>query len=253
MPPDVRHINIRNYLRLSHYQGLDFSNPAGAEDANGDTHGDRPTLEFIGHLRKRLRESMRLNALLSAEQERNARLLTDMRALLGMPGANEVKRESGVNIEDAQEPGPLAFLHRQVGALRDAGPDTPLSTTTAFTLSQLQALRALSTSLRTMTPDLAPLDGTGEIDDGDGARKSWRRERVEYVESATRRHLETVHGLELGKDGEVWDGEWQSEGRKLDKGEVEGLEDLVAVLGGEGGLSSARGGRAGDDDAMDES
>lgn len=196
---------------------------------------------------------MRLNALLTAEQERNARLLADMRALLGMPVASEVKRESSVNTEDAPGPGPLAFLHREVGALRDAGPDTPLSTTTAFTLSQLQALRALSTSLRTMTPDLAPSDKTEEENGGDGGRKSWRRERVEYVESATRRHLETVQGLELGKDGEVRDGEWQSEGRKLGKGEVEGLEGLVAALGGEGGPSSAREGRAGDDDAMDES
>lgn len=196
---------------------------------------------------------MRLNALLSAEQERNARLLADMRDLLGMPGANEVKREPSVHTDDAREQGPLAFLHRHVGALRDAGPDTPLSTTTAFTLSQLQALRALSTSLRTMTPDLAPSDRTEEGDGGNGARKSWRRERVEYVESATRRHLETVQGLELGKDGEVRDGGWQSEGRKLGMGEVEGLEGLVAALGGEGGPSNARGGRAGDDDAMDES
>ena len=92
-----------------------------------------------------------------------------------------------------------------------------------------------------------------EEEGGEGARKSWRRERVEYVESATRRHLETVQGLELGKDGEVRDGEWQSEGRKLDKGEVEGLEGLVAALSGEGGPASAREGRAGDDDAMDES
>ncbi|KAK8081504.1 hypothetical protein PG996_000285 [Apiospora saccharicola] len=166
-PPD-----LRNYIRLTHYGGLDFSSATATEVAavNGEegqqqqsnTHGvnsDKPTLESIGQLRKKLRESMRLNALLHAEQERNARLVSDLRGLLGMTG--DVKTEE---THSSQEPGssseqpaaPLAFLHQKVGSLRDAGPDTPLSTTTAFTLSQLQALRALSTSLRTMGPDLAP-------------------------------------------------------------------------------------------------
>ncbi|KAK7949699.1 hypothetical protein PG988_016338 [Apiospora saccharicola] len=252
-PPD-----LRNYIRLTHYGGLDFSSATATEVAavNGEegqqqqsnTHGvnsDKPTLESIGQLRKKLRESMRLNALLHAEQERNARLVSDLRGLLGMTG--DVKTEE---THSSQEPGssseqpaaPLAFLHQKVGSLRDAGPDTPLSTTTAFTLSQLQALRALSTSLRTMGPDLAPTPNSeaegGANGEEETGRKTWRRERVDYVESATRRHLEHVQGLELGKDGEVRDGEWQGEGRKLAMGEVEGLESLVGLLGGEVGAST---------------
>jgi kinetochore protein Mis12/MTW1 len=88
-------------------------------------------------------------------------------------------------------------------------------------------------------------------DEGDSASRSWRRERLDYVEGATRRHLENVQGLELGKDGEVRDGEWQGEGRRLGKGEVEGLERVVAVLAGEG--HAASGSRGNDDDEMDES
>ncbi|KAK8139214.1 hypothetical protein PG984_002594 [Apiospora sp. TS-2023a] len=276
-PPD-----LRNYIRLTHYGGLDFSAASATDVAaavavdgedgqqqQSNTNGvnsDKPTLESIGQLRKKLRESMRLNALLHAEQERNARLVSDLRGLLGMTG--DVKTEE---TNSSQEPGssseqpaaaPLAFLHQKVGSLRDAGPDTPLSTTTAFTLSQLQALRALSTSLRTMAPDLAPTPNS-EADGGvngeeETGRKTWRRERVDYVESATRRHLEHVQGLELGKDGEVRDGEWQGEGRKLVMGEVEGLESLVGLLGGEVGSSTnSRGDQQQeeeeDDEAMDES
>ncbi|KAH8673911.1 putative MIND kinetochore complex component Mtw1 [Xylariales sp. PMI_506] len=235
----VQPIDIRNYMRLSHYEGLDFS----ALGAN--TPGDKPTLESVGLLRKRLRESMRLNALLHAEQQRNAKLLSDLRNVLGVKEETKVKDEGTA---EAQNEGPLAFLHQQIGQLKDAGGDTPLSTTTDFTLSQLQALRALSSSLRTMTPHLKP---TEEDEPSNSGTKSWRRERLEYVESATRRHLEHVQGLELGKNGEVRDGEWQSEGRKLGKGEVEGLEKVVSLLGEES--SSASSGREKGADDMDES
>ncbi|KAK7952619.1 uncharacterized protein PG986_008347 [Apiospora aurea] len=259
-PPD-----LRNYIRLSHYDGLDFSAAPSAAEAAAEADGqqqlansDKSTLESIGQLRKKLRESMRLNALLHAEQERNARLVSDLRGLLGMHG--DVKTEETNSSQEPSEPAPLAFLHQKVGSLKAAGPDTPLSTTTAFTLSQLQALRALSTSLRTMAPDLAPTpnsEAEGANGDDDTARKTWRRERVNYVESATRRHLEHVQGLELGRDGEVRDGEWQGEGRKLAMGEVEGLESLVALLDGESGppASNSKGGspQEDEDEAMDES
>ncbi|ORY59150.1 Mis12 protein-domain-containing protein [Pseudomassariella vexata] len=230
-PPD-----IRNYIRLSHYEGLDFSSSTAAtgnsqDGTNGGTiNRDKPTVDSIGELRRRLRESMRLNALLYAEQQRNARLLSDLQSLIGIKHP-DVKRESTSTGAEISGSSPFAFLHQEVAQLKDAGADTPLSTTTAFTLSQLQALRALSTSLRTMAPHLAPVPRDEGDDEG---RKSWRRERLEYVEAATRRHLENVQGLELGKDGEVRDGEWQGEGRNLAKGEVEGLENIVAALGSGG-------------------
>ncbi|KAI1860186.1 hypothetical protein JX265_010110 [Neoarthrinium moseri] len=229
--------DVRNYIRLGHYEGLDFSSPASpaahAEGADALVAGDKPTVESITQLRRKLRESMRLNALLHAEQERNARLLSDLRSLLGVKDDKVKDEEPAAAAPGVEEKirGPFSFLHEQVVQLKDAGADTPLSTTTAFTLSQLQALRALSTSLRTMSPHLAPPDGGEETSENTSSR-SWRRERLEYVEGATRRHLETVQGLELGKDGEVRDGEWQGEGRNLGGGEVEGLERIVSILGG---------------------
>ncbi|RYP32072.1 hypothetical protein DL767_005426 [Monosporascus sp. MG133] len=302
----VRPADVRDWIRLSHYEGLDFSSPAAASviagtasaaaaddatAADGDkemkqdgdggvamTNPDVPTLEGINRLRRKLRESMRLNALLTAEHARNERLLRDLRRLVGAPADSKVKREStsaaaarpaiddhnnSLPRDDAAaahdaggaKKSPFAFLHRKADLAAEAGPDAPLSTTTAFTLSQMQALRALSTSLRTLAPDLAPAPGrdppsspssssssASMADDGDGdgdkknrRKKSWRRERLEYVEGAARRHLESVQGLELGRRGEVRDGEWQGAGRSLARGEVEGLERIVSLLGGGGG------------------
>ncbi|KAI0140685.1 Mis12 protein-domain-containing protein [Pestalotiopsis sp. NC0098] len=255
----VKPVDIRNWMKLGHYEGLDFSSLSIADQADGEGNasaeaGDRPTLASINQLRRRLQESMRLNVMLHEEQQRNAQLLADLRGLLGARD-DKVKDEgasagAAANGEDgtAAAPGPLAFLRDGVAQLKDAGADTPLSTTTAFTLSQLQALRALSTSLRTMSPHLQPAEGA-KSDEVDHGHKSWRRERLEYVETATRRHLESVQGLELGKDGEVRDGEWQAEGRNLVRGEVEGLERVVSMLGGEAGAPTSQN----HDDRMDES
>ncbi|KAH7037678.1 Mis12 protein-domain-containing protein [Microdochium trichocladiopsis] len=272
----VQPVDIRDWMRLSHYEGLDFVNAAVAADSDAarqkqpqNASSDVPTLASINELRRKLRESMRLNALLTAERERNARTLQKLQHLI-LGGKVQVKTEGGddnsndtsttvpqSDMDGAEKhgPSPFAFL-QQKGTLSAAGGSTPLGTTTAFTLSQLQALRALSESLRNVTPDLlAPTPPEEDHEDeGDDASqrkpgldfdeekhrsKSWRRQRTEYVEHATRRHLEIVHGLELGRHGEVRDGEWQGEGRQLAHGEVEGLEKVAAILGRETASSSS--------------
>ncbi|KXJ94245.1 Mis12 protein-domain-containing protein [Microdochium bolleyi] len=273
----VQPVDIRDWMRLSHYDGLDFLDAAVAHDvaAAASQKSDVPTLDSINELRRKLRESMRLNALLTAERERNARTLQKLQHLV--LGGAQIKTEGdgdagtaapGPAAGESKEkhgPSPFAFL-QQKGTLSAADRSAPLATTTAFTLSQLQALRALSESLRNVTPDLStptPPDDDDDDDEDDdeqdnaGERKptgilneekyrskSWRRQRTEYVEHATRRHLEIVHGLELGRHGEVRDGEWQGEGRQLAHGEVEGLERVAAILGREAEEMAAK-----DDDA----
>lgn len=173
--------------------------------------------------------------MLHAEKARNASLLSELRRLVApaAPGTAVKREEQG----DEQQPDgarpPFAFLHDK-GDLTEGGADTPVTTTTAFTLSQLQALRALSTSLRNIMPDLADDGAAGRgLSESDQERKmSWRRERLEYVETAARKHLENVRGLDLGKNGEVRDGEWDGGGRSLAPEEVEGLEKVAAALGG---------------------
>ncbi|KAI8950891.1 Mis12 protein-domain-containing protein [Xylaria longipes] len=289
----VRPPELSNWIRLSHYDGLDFSarrRRGGGGGGGGDDavegqqqqqqsalvqrDGDAPTIESITALRRRLRESMRLNALLTAERARNEVLLEDLRRLVGDPSASAPRVKAEEEEEEEQESAspearrrrprdapardvvvaeeegtdkksPFAFLH-QKGDLASSGGGAaaPIATTAAFTLSQMQALRALSTALSNVAPDLKTSDAAaddGRDSEGPGRSRGWRRERVEYVETATRRHLETVHGLELGRHGEVRDGEWQGPGRNLARGEVEDLERVVALLGGEGDGNGAEG------------
>jgi kinetochore protein Mis12/MTW1 len=236
----IRPSEPREWIRLGHYEGLDLEGVSpGREEEEG-----RPSVDGVRRLRRRLQASQQLNAMLHAERARNEALLDALRGVVGIPGAEKEKVVDERKQKSTAEPKmevdhehvdlsvdakpPFGFLH-DAGGLAAGAADKPLETTTAFTLSQLQALRALSTSLRNIMPDL---EGGREEGEEDGGRKSWRRERMEYVETATRKHLEHARGLELGKDGEVRDGEWQGEGRKLAKDEVEGLEKVVALLGG---------------------
>ncbi|CCF33490.1 hypothetical protein CH063_05670 [Colletotrichum higginsianum] len=225
----------RNWMRLAHYNGLEFD--VVREDA--------PTRESVDALRKKLQASQRLNVMLHAEQAKNAALLAKLRRVMGGKPAGPRASLVEVKVEGADDGAPLQFL-RERGDLAEGDSKTPLTTTTAFNMSQLQALRALSTSLRNIMPDLKD---PSDVEDGPEKNKSWRRERMEYVESATRKHLEHVRGLELGKDGEVRDGEWQGEGRKFAMGEVEGLERMVSALG----AGSEESAEQDDPDAMDES
>ncbi|KAG4263440.1 hypothetical protein BFJ72_g2137 [Fusarium proliferatum] len=206
------------YMRLAHYEGLDFSGSEGP---------DRPTTESVTALRRRLHASQRLHTALESERARNDALLGKLRSVLGVVPGN-VKAEEG----QAQAPDGSAFgFLRDKASLQAAGADKPIATTTEFTLSQLQALRALSTSLRTLLPDLGPTDADTSMEDASSSSRTWRRERVEYVEGASRKYLETARGLELGDQGEVRDGEWQGEGRKITRSDVEGLEQVAAMVG----------------------
>lgn len=236
----------RDWMRLGHYEGLNFDNlPASVLAAKtnppeGDAmdldstqdHPDTPTLDSVNRLRRRLQASQKLNTMLVAEHARNATLLTELRAIAGRT------QQGAKTAAAAADAPPLSFLHDK-GDLAQADATTPLTTTTAFALSQLQALRALGASLGTVMPDL------GAQVEGPSGTRTWRKERVEYVESAARRHLESVRGLELGANGEVRDGEWQGEGRRVGSGEVGALESVVEMLG-----AAAR--DHGDEDVEDE-
>lgn len=239
----------RDWIRLGHYEGLNFDNlPAASAKEDGDDDDDKmdvdeaagdpgapPTVASVNRLRRRLQASQRLNALLAAEKARNDALLGELRAVAGRARAPAVVKDEPEATGEAKQqppppPPPLAFLHDR-GDLTQADAATPLTTTTAFALSQMEAVRALSASLSNIMPYLGGRGGAGE--DG-GGRKTWRKERVEYVEGAARRHLESVRGLELGRDGEVRDGEWQGEGGRVAAAEVGALEGVVEMLGKEG-------------------
>jgi kinetochore protein Mis12/MTW1 len=208
VPPE-----IRDWVRLSHYEGLNFMQDY-----------DAPNTESVTMQRKKLRETQKLHSLLLAEKARNEATITSLKALL----LNQVPKKE----PDEEEIYPaFAFLENK-GELTGDGAH-PVTTTTSFALSQLPALKSILENFRPRLKELANGNGKeGLVGEED---KTWRRERLEFVEKEAKRHLENVRGLELGEMGEVRDGEWQGEGRKLGKGEVEDLERVVGMVGGREG------------------
>jgi len=213
--------DVRDWVRLGHYEGLDFGRAMGHEG---------PTSESITLQRKKLRETQKLHALLVAETKKNEITIASLRSILSPDqklGPKTEPVEDGVEAPQ-RKGGALAFLQNK-GELTGDGKQ-PITTTTSFALSQLPALKDLLERLQPRLKELA--EGNGKEGLVCEAEKSWRRERVEFVEKEARRHLESVRGLELGDMGELRDGEWQGEGRRLGKGEVEDLETVVGMVGG---------------------
>lgn len=249
----------RDWMRLGHYEGLEFGDDADDSAAN------KNTVESVNLLRRQLQASQRLGALLQAEHARNEALLSRVAALTGPLDAATSTGASRSSLSDSAVPTtsstvpssqqqstqttapPFDFLRRTatLGARSDA--TAPLSTSAAFAQSQLAALRALSTALRAQLPELRALESpqrSHTTGGNDGDNDEWRRERNLYVEQQTRRILSSAgsggKAVELGPDGAVRDGEWQGPGRALAKGEVEALEQIVA-----GGALHSSGPRSG--------
>lgn len=207
MPPEVR-----DWVRLSHYEGLSF-----VEDK------DAPNTETVTIQRKKLRETQKLHSLLLAETAKNEATIAELKSLLLTPRPNQEPDT------EAQETYPaFAFLQNKGDITGDVS--HPVTTTASFAISQLPALKSLFENLKPRLDELA--NGNGKQGLLGEEEKTWRKERLEFIEKETKRHLENVRGLELGEMGEVRDGEWQGKGRKLGKGEVEDLERVVGMVGG---------------------
>jgi kinetochore protein Mis12/MTW1 len=204
---------VRDWVRLSHYDGLTFVNDI-----------DAPNTESIILQRRKLRETQKLHSLLVAETEKNDATIASLKAILMKNGTTNTQLAGNA---DTGYPS-FAFLQNKGDLTDDVA--HPISATTSFTLSQLPALKTLLQNLRPRLEELAKGDGKQKLIGEE--EKSWRRERLEFVERETRRHLESVRGLELGDMGEVRDGEWQKDGRQLEKGEVEDLETVVGMVDG---------------------
>lgn len=224
VPPEVR-----DWVRLEHYEGLSFSNVGAEEGGHGANR------ESVREQRRRLRETQKLGVLLKLEKERNEATLASLQKLV--PGQGKgVKAEQDVEMEGARHGGEdgnpaFAFLQDK-GELNGDGKE-PITASASFALSQLPALHSLLDNLQERLNELA--NGNGSAGMVGEEEKTFRRQRVEFIENETRRHLEQVRGLELGEQGAVRDGEWQGEGRTLAKGEVENLERVVEMIGDSSG------------------
>ncbi|RDA92596.1 hypothetical protein CP533_0932 [Ophiocordyceps camponoti-saundersi (nom. inval.)] len=220
------------FVRLSHYEGLDF---------DSCQEGDIPSLESVTSLRRRLHASQRLNAALEKERLRNDDLLRRMHALLGEKkpssedaddiASEEEEEEGEIKAEEAI----FAHLLKTPTPLTDAGSDHPITTTTEFALSQLPALRSLSSTLQSLIPNLRAEDEDGKEEDGKEAANSaaqgdssWRSQRTEYVEASSRKCVERVgHHRDNDDEGSDWHAQ---AGPRLAAGDVETLEGIAAAL-----------------------
>lgn len=255
----------RDWMRLAHYEGLNFDAAEGKTSETGAQDGAPDGAEddaSIAHLHRRLQASLKLGHLLDVEAQRNDVMLARLRTLAG-PSTTVTTAPIGSSASSAAS---LAFLLDR-GPLTESDAAQPLTTTTAFALSQLPALRQLSSELRQKAPGLAAAvaldDEEEEAGDFGGGRagdsKSWRRERLEYIEGSTRKHLERVRGLNLGRNGEMR-GDASSSSQANDGGsnmtvEPEALTNILNILRENHGSkeAAAEDTTQPDDETMDES
>lgn len=239
--------------------------PGGGTDQTTTTT-TKTSPEAAHALLRRWSETSKLQTALLEEKARNAARLRQLRGLLGVaapppdtttktePSSSPVRGAAPAPPEDnntAQEGGGaaacLGFLAAAPGAQalgvtttlpasEGARKDEPLKTNTAFTLSQLPALRALLQSLR---PKAAALGASSSGGD------AFSQERRDYIEKQVKRLLER-RGVDV-KNGE---GSVEGMGRRVAPDEVRGMEAVAGLLGGGNGEGAAEG--ANNEDRMEE-
>ncbi|KAK2751071.1 hypothetical protein FQN57_000146 [Myotisia sp. PD_48] len=187
--------DLASWIRLSHHEGLSFE----------PTNPNAPTPDSITNQRKQLRETKKLNRLLTRECARNDAILAQLRSILTPPQSSQGttialpddangKTQQNISLgPDSNSHLPnLSFLLSDPRTLASAvGHDEtssshgPLTTNTTFILSQLPALRAMLLQLR---PKLATLPAAVEHAKLDPRRT----ERREYIDTRTRLHIERM-------------------------------------------------------------
>ena len=193
-----------------------------------------------------------MNLALRTEHARTAALLSQVKSLLLAPSTSttttktEDADQEGTTAPNTSPPLPpstnanFSFLTTTPSAQalnltflppltspHSSSSSTPLTTTTAFTTSQLPSLRSLLSSLR---PKLSTLPGGSDSKLTIAHETAREHERREYLEGRVRRVL----GREVGRlaDGDVdmemdMDMDVVGNGEKRTVEEVSALEDLV--------------------------
>ncbi|EFE44756.1 hypothetical protein TRV_00428 [Trichophyton verrucosum HKI 0517] len=209
--------DLTGWIRLSHHEGLSLE-PA-REGA--------PTEESLTLQRQRLRETKKLNRMLTHECARNDAVLSQLRSMVATVKQNHDGATVSVGANgsaDMQLPN-LSFLLSDPRAKKlrmgdgGAGPShTPLTTNTTFILSQLPALRAVLTQLRTKLQTLPKSVGEMDLDQKKG-------ERREYINSRAKLHLERTSGT-----GESEHGHGVIRGKRINPEEVQALEGVATTF-----------------------
>ncbi|EPQ64964.1 component of the MIND kinetochore complex [Blumeria graminis f. sp. tritici 96224] len=204
--------DIRDWVCLDHYKNLDFN-------ASQDT----PNTQSITIQRQKLRETQKLHAWLKAESVRNKATIASLNSLISdIPPKKEPDTKTEVPYPVFQ------FLQNRGELTGDVC--HPVKTSVAFASSQIPALKGITENLQARLKRLQLANKIEGASTAKNEEKSMKRLRTEFIEEETKRHLESVRGLELGTMGEVKDGEWQGEGRKIGAKELEDLEQIVRLI-----------------------
>lgn len=183
---------LAGWVQLEHYKNLDLSRTENT-----------PTPEQVQLQRRKLHETTKLNAMLKAEETRNAAVLEQLRSLMGTDAKPDLSNS------------PFAFL-QQSGTNGQ-----PLNQNVQYALSQLPALRQHLAQLKESLQALPNARGREEDDDSVEAK------RRRYLDSQSRKALQR-RGVEPENATSLAAGS----GRKIAREEVEGMEAVVQALGG---------------------
>ncbi|KAK1058831.1 hypothetical protein LTR74_013058 [Friedmanniomyces endolithicus] len=215
---------LAEWVVLEHYKHVDVK---GLEDL--------PTPEEVQLLWRKLVESRKLNAMLKAEEAKNAAVLEQLDGLLGAPD----KDGSGSGQADES---PFAFLKDSpnISATASTKNTQPLTQNVLYALAQLPALRDLVGQLKGSLQTL-PNARYAPTHDADSAEAK----RRQYLDTQSLRAVQRKGIASSDDSARQTAAGAASMGRKIGRDEVEGLEAVVQALGG----ASARGHGDGDEDA----
>jgi len=185
-------------VRLEHYRDLKL-------DGNSEAGAVNP--EDLQMQRRKVQETAKLNAMLKAEEARNAAILEQLHGLLG----SDTKQKSS----QAREESPFRFL---ATSQHTSTTSQPLTQNLQYAASQLPALRELLGQLKT---------SLGSARQVQQDQDSVEAKRSGYIDAQSRRALQR-RGVEVNSTEQSS----ANAGRRIAPDELKGLESVVQALGG---------------------
>lgn len=196
--------SLARWVRLEHYKNLEL-----------DTSANTISPEELQLQRRKVQESAKLNAMLKAEEARNAAVIAQLCTLTG-PQPDALQQDS--NGADPAE-SPFRFLTTSPHTSTTAH---PLSQNLQYAIAQLPALRELLAQLK---ESLSSLPAARQARQDENSAEAKRRG---YIDAQSWRALEK-RGVDVGgQGGDAAAGA----GRRVAAEEVQGLESVVQALGG---------------------
>ncbi|KAK5116451.1 hypothetical protein LTR62_007999 [Meristemomyces frigidus] len=184
--------DLANWIQLEHYKHLNVAQTQ-----------DTPTPEEVQLQRRKLHETQKLNAMLRAEEVKNAAILAQLHALLGTKSSQQ---------QGDTSTSPLALLQTV----------QPSAQNVEYTLTHLPALRTLIAQLKASLPTLPNARNTPQDTESQDAK------RRQYLDTQSRRAVQRKGVEKAADEHSVGSGA----GRRVGRDEVEGVEAVVQALGG---------------------